>query len=83
MVNLSDHTQNPTDKVSAYGMTKKQIESLVKVGDASHATGKFSLLSFYHSTLISDVFLVGERIETGHVLMEISIEGRDMDCWSV
>ncbi len=61
-------------KVSAYGMTKKQIESLVKMGDASRATGEFRLLSFQNGTVISDDFVVGELVEPGHVLMEISDE---------
>jgi RND family efflux transporter MFP subunit len=61
-------------KVSAYGMTKKQIESLIKTGDATRATGEFRLLSFQDGTVISDDFVVGELIEPGHVLMEISDE---------
>ncbi len=61
-------------KVNAYGMTKKQIESLIKTGDARHATGEFHLLSFQDGTVISDDFVVGELIEPGYVLMEISDE---------
>ena len=61
-------------KVNAYGMTKKQIESLIKTGDATRATGEFQLLSFQDGTVISDDFVVGELIEPGHVLMEISDE---------
>ena len=61
-------------KASAYGMTKKQIESLIKTGDATRATGEFHLLSFQDGTIISDDFVVGELIEPGHVLMEISDE---------
>ena len=61
-------------KVNAYGMTKKQIDSLIKMDDASRATGEFRLLSFQDGTVISDDFVVGELIEPGHVLMEISDE---------
>ncbi len=61
-------------KVNAYGMTKKQIESLIETGDARHATGEFHLLSFQDGTVISDDFIVGELIEPGYVLMEISDE---------
>ncbi len=61
-------------KVSAYGMTKKQIESLIKTGDATRATGEFHLLSFQDGTVISDDFVVGELIQPGYVLMEISDE---------
>ncbi len=61
-------------KVTAYGMTKKQIKSLIKTGDATRATGEFTLLSFQNGTVISDNFVVGELIEPGRVLMEISDE---------
>lgn len=61
-------------KVSAYGMTKKQIESLMNTGDATRATGEFRLLSFQDGTIISDDFVVGELIEPGYVLMTISDE---------
>jgi len=60
--------------VSAYGMTNEQIKSLMKTGDATRATGEFHLLSFQDGTVISDEFVVGELIEPGHVLMEISDE---------
>ncbi len=61
-------------RVSAYGMTKKQIDSLIRTGDASRATGEFQLLSFQDGTVISDDFVVGELVEPGHLLMEISDE---------
>jgi len=61
-------------KVLAFGMTKKQIESLMKKDNAARATGEFRLLSFQDGTVISDDFVVGELIEPGHVLMEISDE---------
>jgi len=61
-------------RVSAYGMTIKQIESLIKTGDATRATGEFHLLSFQDGTIISDDFVVGELIEPGYVLMTISDE---------
>ena len=61
-------------KVSAYGMTKNQIESLIKTDDATRATGEFHLLSFQDGTIISDDFVVGELIEPGYVLMSISDE---------
>ena len=61
-------------KVNAYGMTKKQIKSLIKTGDATRAIGEFQLLSFQDGTVISDDFVVGELIEPGNVLMEISDE---------
>lgn len=61
-------------KVSAYGMTDKQIKSLIKTSDATQATGEFRLLSVQNGTVISDDFVVGELIKPGHVLMKISDE---------
>ncbi|VAX11495.1 Probable Co/Zn/Cd efflux system membrane fusion protein [hydrothermal vent metagenome] len=61
-------------KVRAYGMTTVQIKRLLKHGDATKATGEFALLSFQDGTVISDKFIVGELIEPGTVLFEISDE---------
>ena len=61
-------------RVSAYGMAKKQIQSLMKTGDATRATGEFHLVSLQDGTVISDDFVVGELIEPGYVLMTISDE---------
>lgn len=61
-------------KVRAYGMTTTQIKRLLKQRDATKATGEFALLSFQDGTVISDEFIVGELIEPGTVLFEISDE---------
>jgi len=61
-------------KVRAYGMTVKQIDVLLKAGDASKAMGQFVLLASQEGTIISDKFIVGEIIEPGHVMFEISDE---------
>lgn len=61
-------------KVRAYGMTERQIEALVKGGDAAQATGEFALLAFQEGTVISDDFTVGELIEPGRLLFQITDE---------
>ena len=61
-------------KVRAYGMTQQQVEALLRTGDATRATGEFRLLSSQDGTVISDDFVVGELIEPGRVLMQISDE---------
>ena len=61
-------------KARAYGMTKSQINALLKSGNASQATGEFALLASQDGTIISDKFIVGEIIEPGRVLFEISDE---------
>lgn len=58
----------------AYGMTAAQIDRLLEGGDASRAMGEFELLSPRPGTVIRDEFVVGEIIEPGSVLFEISDE---------
>ena len=60
--------------VAAYGMTAAQIDRLLESGDASRAMGEFELLSPQAGTVIRDEFVVGELIEPGRVLFEISDE---------
>jgi RND family efflux transporter MFP subunit len=61
-------------KVRAYGMTPAQIDALLKTGDARKATGQFVLVASQSGTIISDKFIVGEIIEPGRILFEISDE---------
>ncbi len=61
-------------RVRAYGMTKAQIDALLKQGDASKATGEFKLLAGQDGVVISDDFIVGEVVQPGRVLFEISDE---------
>src|SRR5690606_3687730 len=58
----------------AYGMTVEQIERLLAKGDATLATGEFELPSPQAGTVIYDDFVIGEVVEPGHVLIEISDE---------
>lgn len=60
--------------VRAYGMTDGQIERLLAGGDASRATGAFDLLSPRDGTVIRDAFVLGEVVEPGRVLFEVSDE---------
>lgn len=60
--------------VRAYGMTADQIDRLLAEGDATLATGEFELLSPQAGTVIYDDFVVGEVVDPGHVLIEISDE---------
>ncbi len=61
-------------KVLAFGMTKHQVESLIKERDVSKATGEFELMSTQNGTVIKDDFIVGEIVEPGRVLYEITNE---------
>ncbi len=61
-------------KVLAYGMTESQVISLLKKNNASSATGNFDLLSIQKGLIISDNFIIGQVVQAGEVLMEISDE---------
>jgi len=61
-------------KVLAYGMQEAQAEDLLKSGNAAKAIGEFDLLSPLAGTILQDNFIVGELIEPGRVLFDISDE---------
>ncbi len=66
--------QQALAKVLAYGMTKTQASALIKIGDASKATGEFDLTAPQAGTVLRDDFIMGELIEPGRVLIDISDE---------
>ncbi len=66
--------QQALAKVLAYGMTEAQAEALMRSGDASKAAGAFDLLAPQAGTVLLDDFIVGELIEPGRVLIDISDE---------
>ncbi len=59
-------------RVRAFGMTQAQTDQLLKTGDPAKATGKFKLLSGQNGIIIHDEFTVGELVEPGRVLFEIT-----------
>ena len=61
-------------KVLAYGMTSDQAARLLASGASALATGEFDLLAPQQGTVLSDDFIVGELIEPGRVLFNISDE---------
>lgn len=61
-------------RVLAYGMQDGQAVELLKSGDATKATGEFDLLAAIAGTVLQDDFIVGELIEPGRVLFDISDE---------
>jgi len=63
-------------KVIAYGMTRAQAKALAESGDGSRATGTFELLAPQSGTVVSDNFVVGEVVEAGRVLFQITDESR-------
>ncbi len=63
-------------KALAYGMTEKQVRTLLGKGNASRANGELVLLSTQAGTVINDDFVVGELAEPGRVLFTITDESR-------
>ncbi len=59
-------------RVRAYGMSKAQTDQLLKRADPAKATGEFKLLSGQNGMVIHDDFTVGELVESGRVLFEIT-----------
>ncbi|MGD8884866.1 MAG: efflux RND transporter periplasmic adaptor subunit [Gammaproteobacteria bacterium] len=66
--------QQSRAKVIAYGMTPAQVQRLLEKGDLAGATGQFDLLAPQSGTVIKDDFVVGEIVEPGRVLYEITDE---------
>jgi len=60
-------------RVLAFGMTDAQLTQLAS-GDAAQANGSFQLLAAQPGTIMRDHFVIGELIEPGRVLFEISDE---------
>jgi RND family efflux transporter MFP subunit len=60
----------------AYGLTEQDIARLLEQGKAQTASGRFQLLASQNGTVIRDDFIVGEYVEPGRELFEISDESR-------
>ncbi len=61
-------------RVLAYGMTQAQADALMNITDADIASGVFDLFAPQDGTVLQDNFIVGELIEPGRVLFDISDE---------
>ena len=66
--------QQAFGRVVAYGMTESQARALAQSDDAGAATGVFDLLAPQAGTVLQDDFIIGELIEPGRVLINISDE---------
>jgi RND family efflux transporter MFP subunit len=63
-------------RLLAYGMTPGQADLLINESRISRADGSFSLLSPQAGTVIRDDFIIGQMIEPGERLFEITDESR-------
>ena len=66
--------QQARAKVLTYGMTEKQTETLLKNNTISQANGNFTLLSPQKGTIIHDDFILGQLVQPGQILFEITDE---------
>lgn len=61
-------------KVIAYGMTREQVEQLLRSADPTRADGSFTLVAPRAGRVILDDFIEGKLAEPGKVLFEITDE---------
>lgn len=66
--------QQAEARVQAYGMSEAQIAALLKTNDPAKAIGRFDLFALQSGTITSDDFILGELVEPGRVLFDISDE---------
>ncbi|WP_262696042.1 efflux RND transporter periplasmic adaptor subunit [Kordiimonas aquimaris] len=66
--------QQARAKVLAYGMTENGLVKFSKNGSALAAIGQFDLVAPQDGTIINDNFIVGQFIEPGDLLFEVSDE---------
>lgn len=65
--------QQARSKVIAYGMQAKQVDALLRSG-TENADGSFQLLAPQAGTVVQDAFILGELVEPGRMLFEITDE---------
>ncbi len=65
--------QQSRAKAISYGMTSEQVDTLLRKG-ASKADGSFMLLAPRAGTVVADDFIIGEIVEPGRALFEITDE---------
>lgn len=59
-------------KALSYGMPRLDLERMILDADPSAATGEYTLYAQQPGVVIRDAFVLGEVVEAGHMLMEIS-----------
>ncbi len=66
--------QQAYSRLLAYGMTEEQANKLVRNKAIGKADGSFTLLSPQKGTVIRDDFIVGQMVQPGDLLFEITDE---------
>ena len=65
--------QQAKARVVAFGMTENQVDELLRAG-AEKADGSFVLLAPRSGTIVADPFVIGEVVDAGRMLFEITDE---------
>jgi RND family efflux transporter MFP subunit len=66
--------QQAYSRLLAYGMTEKQASKLINNKSIGKADGSFTLLSPQKGTVIKDDFIIGQMVQPGDLLFEITDE---------
>lgn len=66
--------QQSQAKLLAYGMTPSQTRRLIDEGNISRADGRFTLLAPQSGTVIRDDFVLGQMVDIGELLFELTDE---------
>ncbi|MCU7876911.1 MAG: efflux RND transporter periplasmic adaptor subunit [Candidatus Thiodiazotropha sp. (ex Lucinoma borealis)] len=66
--------QQSQAKLLAYGMTSSQTKRLIDEGNISRADGQFTLLAPQAGTVIRDDFILGQMVDIGELLFELTDE---------
>lgn len=66
--------QQAQARLLAFGMTPEQIRRLINENNINRADGSFTLLSPQDGTVIQDDFLIGQMMEPGDLLFEVTDE---------
>lgn len=59
-------------KALAYGMPRRELEQLLEDADVTAATGEYTLYALQPGVVIRDAFILGEVVDAGQLLMELS-----------
>ena len=61
-------------KARAYGMSEDQIKKLLSSKDFSLANGRFDLIANHEGTVLTEDYILGQQVESGHELFRITNE---------
>lgn len=66
--------QQARSRLLAYGMTEKQADTLIRSNAIDKADGQYTLIALQAGVIIRDDFVLGQMVEAGQLLFEITDE---------